>query len=296
MRKAFKLSACLTLASVLTLALVLTTDDLLAGQSTIVEVDSYACLGDDKSRRQTEQEALSQVKRKAAEQVLTYIKSETKIKNFTLERDLISAYANAAIRVIEELERNWFSDRMGGDCFRIKIKAEVIPEENSMKSVESSLIIRDDPTAPLNVQLWSNKTRYRRGEKIRIFLRGNKPFYARVLYRDADGNTLQLLPNPYRKDNYFNGGTIYEIPAGQDRFELEVTPPFGKENIVLYASTKPLGELETTPASGVFEVKTKPAEIGLVTRGVKIKATSADDPETQTAEFAEATADLVTSR
>jgi len=96
--------------------------------------------------------------------------------------------------------------------------------------------------------------------------------------------------------NYFNGGTIYEIPAGQDRFELEVTPPFGKENIVLYASTKPLGELETTPASGVFEVKTKPAEIGLVTRGVKIKATSADDPKTQTAEFAEATADLVTSR
>ena len=59
-------------------------------------------------------------------------------------------------------------------------------------------------------------------------MRGNKPFYAKVIYKETTGNLIQILPNPYRKDNYFNGGVIYEIPSGNDKFELEVNPPFGR--------------------------------------------------------------------
>jgi len=33
------------------------------------------------------------------------------------------------------MERTWFKDQMAGDCFRIRIKAEVIPEEKTMKSL-----------------------------------------------------------------------------------------------------------------------------------------------------------------
>jgi len=47
---------------------------LYASQSTITESEGYACMGEDKSRKQTEQAAMADAKRKAAESVLTYIK------------------------------------------------------------------------------------------------------------------------------------------------------------------------------------------------------------------------------
>ena len=53
-----------------------------ASQSTITESEGYACMGEDKSKKQTEQTALADAKKKAIEQVSTYIKSETHVKNF----------------------------------------------------------------------------------------------------------------------------------------------------------------------------------------------------------------------
>jgi hypothetical protein len=84
------------------------------------------------------------------------------------------------------------------------------------------------------------------------------------------GELLQLLPNPYRPDHYFNGGAIYEIPAGADRFEMEVIPPFGNENIIVYASTSPLGEINLTPEGGVYRVKTSSENIEKNSRAVSL--------------------------
>jgi hypothetical protein len=47
----------------------------LAGQSTITDANGYACMGADKSRKQTETEALANAKRAAVENASTYIKS-----------------------------------------------------------------------------------------------------------------------------------------------------------------------------------------------------------------------------
>ena len=92
-----------------------------------------------------------------------------------------------------------------------------------------------------------------------------------MIYRDAAKNNLQLLPNPYRQDHYFQGGVIYEIPSGMDRFELEVSPPFGEENIMVYASVSELGDLNLKEEGSVYAVKTKSKDIGMKTRSVKIK-------------------------
>lgn len=80
-------------------------------------------MGYDKSKKQTEEEALTNAKRKAVEYASTYIKSETRVKDFQLEKDLINAYANATVKIIQELEKGWYKDASAGDCFRIKIKA-----------------------------------------------------------------------------------------------------------------------------------------------------------------------------
>ena len=245
-----------------------------ASQSTITEAEGYACMGEDRSRRQTELAALEAAKRNAIEFASTYMTSETHIKDFELEKDLVSAYANATVKVIEELEKGWYTDPNAGDCFRIKIKVEVIPDKKAMDKVSKRKDVADDPSAPLHVRLWTDKKEYERGDRMRIYIKGNKPFYARVIYKDAAGEMVQILPNPYRNENYFQGGVIYEIPSGNDRFDLEISPPFGEENITVYASTSPLGDIDLHTQGGVYFIKTKANDIGARTRGIKLTGKS----------------------
>jgi len=246
-----------------------------AAQSSITDAVGSACMGDDRSRKQTEDAALADAKKKAVEYASTYLKSETNVKNFVVEKDLVSAYAHATVRVIQELERSWYKDQASGDCCKIKIKAEVIPDEKSMSGLATNAAAYDDPSAPLSVKVWTDKKQYGSGEKIKVFIKGNKPFYARVMYRDAGNELIQILPNPYRS-NYFNGGVIYELPSGDDKYELEVSPPYGEENVVVYASTSQLGEIKTEARGGLFQVTTKAGDIGMQTRGVHITPKAGD--------------------
>ena len=243
--------------------------NLYASQSTIIESEGYACMGEDKSMKETERTAMVDAKDKAAKNAATYIKGETKVKDSQLVKDIIEAYNNATVVVDKELEKGWYTDPSLGRCYKVKIKANVIPDENAMKKISQETI--DDPSAPLTVKVWTDKKEYKEGDKIKIYMRGNKPFYAKVIYKETTGNLIQILPNPYRKDNYFNGGVIYEIPSGNDKFELEVNPPFGEESIMIYASVSQLGDLDLKEEGGVYQVKTKPKDIGIKTRSVKVK-------------------------
>jgi hypothetical protein len=265
-----------------------------AAQSTIKIAEGSACMGDDKSRKQTETAALTEAKRNAVESVKTYVSSATEVKDFEVQKDLVAAYANATVTVIEEMEKSWYKDPAMGECYKVKIKTEVIPDEKAMKKARAQTAL-DDPSLPLTVKLWTDKETYREGDKIKIYLKGNKPFFARVIYRDAAKTNLQLLPNPYRQDNYFQGGVTYEIPSGRDKFELEVNPPFGEENIIVYASVSELGDLNLKEEGAVFSVKTKSKDIGAKTRSIKVKAASnggADAP----AEFSEGTVVVKTKK
>ena len=255
--------------------------NLYAAQSAITEAEGYSCAGDDKSRKQTELSAMSEAKRTAVENAVSYIKSETKVKDYQVEKDIVEAYSNATVKVIEIKERNWYKDERSGDCYRIKIKAEIIPDEKAMSSLAATQSAADDPAMPLNVKIWTDKKQYKNKEQIKIFLKGNKPFYARVLYVNVRGESLQLLPNPSRSDNYFNGGVMYEIPSGNDRFELEVNPPFGEEKIIVYASSTELGDINLKSAGAVYEVKTQADDVGIKTRGIQLKEKTGNSKPTE---------------
>ena len=87
---------------------------------------------------------------------------------------------------------------------------------------------------------------------------------------------------------------IYEIPSGKDQFELEVNPPFGEENIIVYASVSELGDLNLKEDGSIYTVKTRSKDIGIKTRGVKI--VDAPDGAGQTVEFSEVKAVVKTSK
>ena len=42
----------------------------------------------------------------------------------------------------------------------------------------------------------------------KAYVRGNKPFFGRLIYKDASGTQYQVLPNPYRSDVYFQGASL----------------------------------------------------------------------------------------
>ncbi|PKN35765.1 MAG: hypothetical protein CVU61_02790 [Deltaproteobacteria bacterium HGW-Deltaproteobacteria-19] len=291
MKKMFLMVAILLLAAAL---------PAFAASSAITEAEGYSCMGYDKSRKATEDDALANARRQALEYASTYVKSATTVEDATVLKDLLEAYANGTVRILQELQRTWYTDPKTGECFRIKVKAEVLPDSKAMDRVAAKPSLADDPGAPLNVRVWTDKKTYRQAEQIRIFLRGNRPFFARVIYRDTKGQVLQLLPNPYRTDNYFQGGVIYEIPSGNDRFQLEVVPPFGEEKIMVYASSSPIGDLQLEAAGPVYEVRTKAADMAVKVRGVNIVKTPAKNAKPDGpgggAGFFEASATLRTNR
>jgi hypothetical protein len=278
--------------------LLLSVKPVYSAQSTIIEAEGNACMGDDKSRKQAEDSALTDAKKKAVEFASTYIKSETEVKNFALEKDLLSAYAHAEVKILQEPTKEWYKDPNSGDCLKMKIKAEVIPDTMAMqKMAAQSPAVSDDPSAPLTVKTWTDKKIYKTGDKIKVYIKGNKPFYARVIYKDASGEMVQILPNPYRTDNYFNGGSMYEIPTGSDKFELEVSPPFGDENVIVYASSSPLGEISTSTRGGVYQVTTKAKDLGMKTRGIRITDAKEGVASSQNAaEFFEDTVKVMTGK
>jgi hypothetical protein len=91
--------------------------------------EGSACMGDDKSRKQTEELARKEAKRRAAEQALSHVRSESVVRDMALEKDLITAYTQAKIRVLDEMESKW--DREG--CYRYRIRAEVRPDPKAME-------------------------------------------------------------------------------------------------------------------------------------------------------------------
>lgn len=276
--------------------IIISSGPLFASQSVILDSEGYACMGEDKSRKQTEDTAFKDAKKKASESATTYIQAETHLKDALLEKDILSAYTNSQVKVLQEFLKEWYKEDSLGDCFRVRLKVEVIPDEKSMKktAVRKADELLDDPSAPLSVRIWTDKSSYVKGDRIRVFLKGNRPFYGRVVYQDAGKGVVQILPNPYRQNSYFNGGTVYEIPSNEDKFDLEVAPPFGSERITLYASTEPMGDVGLSAAGAVYSVLVKPEELSSGTRSIKFVNKSAG-AASSAAQFAESGQEMLTS-
>jgi len=239
----------------------------MAMQSLIVESSGKACRTEAADRQTTERLALQRARENALAQAAAHL-------------GIAGFIPGGRVDILEHLQQE-----CSVDCCTTSIRAEVpLPEESeNLSTVADAPAIKTrgvsaKPKTPspstaipvssktLAVQVWTDRTEYRSGDKMIINVRGNKSFYARVMYRDAGGGLVQLLPNPIRTDNYFPPGT-YVIPANEDTFELEIGPPFGSEEIIVYASSTPLGHVDTKPVGGIYLVATNYADVGIRTRG-----------------------------
>jgi hypothetical protein len=264
-----------------------------ADSSSIVEVAGYSCMGSEFSRKETERMALQDAKRKAVERSTTHIESVTEMEDFALKRDWVEAFASADVKVLAILSSVW--DEPGdGDCFTVTIRAEVVPADQIVSRIRESS--EDDPRSPLNIKVWASADKLKAGDTLKIYLQGNKAFFGRIIYTDAEGEVLQLLPNAHRADDYFQGGARYEVPSALDPIVLRIKEPFGRETVTVYASTAPLGDLETQQLGAFFRVSTAPSDVARKNR-VRSASGSENSNDTRKAgvsEFAETTVTVLT--
>ena len=130
-------------------------------------------------------------------------------------------------------------------------------------------------TPELKVKLWTDRGDggvYRQGELMYVYLQANHDCYVRLIYTQADGTNIQIFPNAHDKDNKIRKGKTYVIPDKGDKFEFEVTGPFGAEVLQVFASTEPLPALpgEET-ADGLLVLDGSREAVVNTTRGLRVK-------------------------
>jgi len=263
-------------------------------RSSIHTVDGFAYLSEDMTLKQVREAAFANAKRQALESAQTLIKSKTKVKDFQVEYDVIIAETEGAVRVLEQTDHGIVENVR----YRVWMKAEVFfdikPKDSPVEA--QSLLMSED--APLTVNVWTDKKHYRKGENIQIFIRGNKDFYARVVNITGSGHVIQLLPNLYREERHFRSGKVYVIPGEQDRFDLEVVEPFGRDRIIVYASDVPQGDVLLQPiGQGLLEFQGPEESLSIQTRAIKVVGKDRDSSRTDSvggSEFYEAVWEITT--
>ena len=240
-------------------------------RSCIQTVDGYAYLSEDMTLAQTRAAAFANAKRQALEAAKTYIQSKTKVTNFQLDYDLIMSDSEGSVTVLEQKDHGV----EGNNRYHVWIKAEVVYDlKTSKPQVKHDAMTNED--GPLTVKVWTERKQYKHGENITVYVQGNRNFYARIVDISAGGEIIQLIPNDYRKVNFFEGGKVYRIPDKEDRFELKVSPPYGEDQIVVYASEAPLGEVPTESiGQGLRLYRGGEKELAMKTRGIEVVETGA---------------------
>ena len=103
-----------------------------------------------------------------------------------------------------------------------------------------------------NIDIWTNKKRYRLGEEIRFYFRSDQDCYLTLVDYEPNGKVKVLFPNQFFQDNFVKGGKTYIIPGKEYGFKLTIEPPTGTERIKAIATTNPLSLFDLDFTKGFF--------------------------------------------
>ena len=90
----------------------------------------------------------------------------------------------------------------------------------------------------LDVQVWPNRDdgEYYAGDNIVLNFRANRDCFVAIYSVDSRGRVSLLFPADPGDDNFVTGGVTYRLPGGNDRYDLVVDGPGGREQIQMVAS------------------------------------------------------------
>lgn len=90
----------------------------------------------------------------------------------------------------------------------------------------------------LDVQVWPNRddAEYYTGDNVVINFRANRDCFVAIYSVDSRGRVNLLFPNDPSDDNYITGGVTYHLPGSNDKYDLRIDGPSGREYLQIVAS------------------------------------------------------------
>ncbi len=140
-----------------------------------------------------------------------------------------------------------------------------LPETREIEVYENKTIsmkLQSDPLTQIanlrqdkpgfNIDIWTDKKRYRIGEEIRFHFRSDHNCYLTLIDYETNGNVKVLFPNRYFQNNLIEAGKTYTIPGNEYGFKLIIEPPSGIEKVKAIATTQPLSFFDLDFTENIF--------------------------------------------
>jgi hypothetical protein len=87
------------------------------------------------------------------------------------------------------------------------------------------------PGSYFDVSVWTDRDTYEIGDSISINFRSTRDGYVYIFSTSPDGETRQIFPNHYDRENKVSRNVTYRIPDSS--YRLKVTPPTGRETLTI---------------------------------------------------------------
>lgn len=209
-----------------------------------------------------------------------FVQSESKLKNFHLEEDLIQTASAAMLENVqvekEEREAQKICVHITAKLSPVSVQELITQRVNAKEIAEEALV----PVIPKNetfgFRVWTNKSngRYVEGERLIVYVQSDRDAYLKLDYFQADGTVVHLVPNVYRGQAFIKAGQKYSFGDNSAPEHFEIGGPFGAEIIKGMLSVHPFdgvsGLRAEKPLSDSREYL-QDMKRGL--RGVKLKGT-----------------------
>ncbi len=105
-------------------------------------------------------------------------------------------------------------------------------------------------TGEIHLAVSTTKTSYQVGDLLSFTVVPSEDAYLAAWVRGSDGAINQIYPNAHSSRKVFRGGVPARLPASGD-FQFRVSPPTGRDTLIVIASTVPVNE-STPPAAGAW--------------------------------------------
>ena len=132
---------------------------------------------------------------------------------------------------------------------------EWLPAKGPISALWEEIIGPHRDLCGFKLQVWTERSSYRIGEKLRIYIRAQRECFISVFILNSDGSVTSFLPMLEKRSNYILPGKTYSIPDNSNRpFELPLSGPPGSEYVKVLATTFPFD-------SDLFEKDLEPQEL-----------------------------------
>lgn len=204
--------------------------------------------GDNETPSQAKRAAITLAQEQAVRGHRVFVQSESRLKNFRLEEDIIHSASSAILKNVQILKE----EKRGQQQICITISAIISPMamDQMIQQRVNAKEIADMAQSPLidqgefGVRVWTNNANgsngsFAEGDRLIIYVESERDAYLKLDYFQADGTVVHMVPNKSRGQARIRAHEIYSFGGDKDPERFIVQAPFGAETIKAIFSPTP---------------------------------------------------------